>query len=81
VASPCCPLPSTPTASSASLRFLHRLADEESEYFSAEDREMLRSDPVKLRELVDQALPVLPMSKRRFPGFVNDRIQYGRMGE
>jgi pimeloyl-ACP methyl ester carboxylesterase len=57
------------------------VSDEESEYFSAEDREMLRSDPVKLRELVDRALPLLPMSKRRFPGFVNDRIQYGRMGE
>lgn len=57
------------------------LSGEGSVYFSAQDRELLRSHPEKLRELGDAILSRVTASKQRFPGFVNDRIQLRQMAE
>ncbi|MCH7563506.1 MAG: alpha/beta hydrolase [Gemmatimonadetes bacterium] len=57
------------------------LQDPESEIFSSEDQDMLRADKEKLGQVIDVLTKLAPLSKQRLPGYVNDRIQYGRMGE
>ena len=65
----------------AVMRFPERLLlNENSWYLSAGDREILRQDPEKLRLLMDLASNLGPCSLR-YEGFVNDVIQYRRMGE
>lgn len=58
----------------------HLLLNDNSCDLSARDREILRQDPKKLRLLMDFVANLGP-SSLRYEGFVNDVIQYGRMGE
>lgn len=57
------------------------LSDPESETMSVADLELLKSQPKRLPQLADSLSVKFSLTKQRLPGLVNDRIQYGRMGE
>jgi pimeloyl-ACP methyl ester carboxylesterase len=56
------------------------LIDKEGEFLSERDKEIVQQDPEKLRILTDFVANLGPCNLR-YEGFVNDVIQYGRMGE
>lgn len=57
------------------------LYDPESENLSAADIGLMRSSPDTLAHIADVFSKKFAFNARRYAGFVNDRILYGRMGE
>lgn len=65
----------------AVMRFPKQLLVNQDEYFlSAGDKEILRQNPEKLRNLA-KMVPMMGPWSLRCEGYINDVIQYGRMGE
>lgn len=57
------------------------LGETGSEFLSAADQQALGADPAALDALASQLVQLMPLSARRHEGYVNDRVQYARMGE
>lgn len=57
------------------------ISDPESEYLSTSDLELMQSSPDTLAHMAEVFSHKFAFNARRYPGFVNDRRLYGRMGE